>query len=51
MNNKMAINAYLSIIESKNKISQQAEQKQNHGYREHFGDCPWEAGWGNRQKR
>ena len=36
MNNKMAINAYLSIIESKNKISQQAEQKQNHRYKEHF---------------
>ena len=38
MNNKMAINTCLSIIESKNKLSKQ-EQRQNHGYREHFGGC------------
>ena len=33
MNNKMAINTYLSTIESKNKVSRQDEQRQNHGYR------------------
>ena len=38
MNNKMAINTYLSTIESKNKLSKQ-EQRQNHGYREHFDGC------------
>ena len=32
MNNKMAINTYLSTIESKNKLSKQEEQRQNHGY-------------------
>ena len=37
MNNKMAINIYLSTIESK-KLSQQ-EQRQNHGYGEHFDGC------------
>ena len=34
MNNKMAKN--ISRINLKNKISKQEEQKQNHGYREHF---------------
>ena len=33
MNNKMAINTYLSIIESKNNINEHAEQKQNQTYR------------------
>ena len=37
MNNKMAINTYLSTIESK-KLSKQ-EQRQNHGYRERFDSC------------
>ena len=36
MNNKMAINTYLSTIESKNKLSKQEEQRQYHGYRDHF---------------
>ena len=33
MNNKMAINTYLSTIESEktNKLSKQEEQRQNHG--------------------
>ena len=41
MNNKIAINTYLSTIESKkqNKINKQAEQKQNHRYRECFDGC------------
>ena len=32
MNNKMAMNTYLSTIESKNKLSKKEEQRQNHGY-------------------
>ena len=39
MNNKMALNIYLSTIESKNKLSKQEEQRQNHGYRERFDGC------------
>ena len=35
MNNKMAINTYLSTIESK-KQNKQVEQKQTHRHREHF---------------
>ena len=38
MNNKMAIHTYLSTIESKIKLSKQ-EQRQNHGYGEHFDGC------------
>ena len=38
MNNKMALNTYPSTIESK-KINKPAEQKQSHGYREHFDGC------------
>ena len=38
MNNKMAINTYLSVIESKNKINKQEEQKQNHRYKENSDD-------------
>ena len=38
MNNKMAKITNLSTIESKNKLSKQ-EQRQNHGYREHFDGC------------
>ena len=36
MNNKMAINTYLSTIESKNKINKQATQRQNQRYRIRF---------------
>ena len=39
MNNKMAKNTYLSTIKSKNKLSKQEEQRQNHGCREHFAGC------------
>ena len=38
MNNKMAINTYLSIFEYK-KLNKQEEQRQNHGYRQHFDGC------------
>ena len=36
MNNKMAINTYLSTIGSKNKLNKQKEERQNHGYEEGF---------------
>ena len=42
MNNKMEISTYLSAIESK-KLSKQEEQKQNHGYGEHFDGCQMEG--------
>ena len=38
MNNKMAINIYLSTLVSK-KQNKQAAQKQNHRYRECFEGC------------
>ena len=53
MNNKMANNTYLSTIESKNKLSKQEEQKQNHGYRECFGCCQmggWFGGMGEEER-
>ena len=43
MNNKMAINTYLSTNESKNKLGKQ-EQRQNHGYRECFDGCQMGGG-------
>ena len=42
MNNKMAINTYLST--TKIKLSKQEEQRQNHGYRECFDGCQM-GGW------
>ena len=39
MNNKMAINTYLSKMNLKNKLSKQKELRQNHGSREHFDGC------------
>ena len=36
MDIKMAINSQLSTIESKNKLSKQPEQKQNHRYGDHL---------------
>ena len=51
MNNKMAINTYLSTIEPQNKLSKQEEQRQNHGYRERFDGCQmgeWYKGMGER---
>ena len=50
MNNKMAINTYLSTIESKNQTKQTRRTK-NHGYRECFDGCQMggEVGeWENR---
>ena len=46
----MAINTYLSTIESKNKLSKQ-EQRQNHGYREHFDGCQMGGVCGEQVKR
>ena len=43
-------NTHLSIIESK-KLSNQEEQRQNHGYGEHFDGCQIGGGyWGCRGK-
>ena len=39
MNNKMAINTYLSTIESKKQTEKTSEQRQNHGYGECFYGC------------
>ena len=44
MSNKIAINIYLSKVESKKQNKQQAQQKQAHRYREHFNGCQVE-GW------
>ena len=44
MNNKMVINTYVSPIDSKNLSKQ--EQRQNHGYREHFDGCQMGGGGG-----
>ena len=38
MNIIMAINSQLPTVESK-KQTKQIEQRQNHGYKEHFVDC------------
>ena len=50
MNKKMVTNTYLSTNESK-KQNKQAEQKQNHRYREHFVGCQMGRGLGDEQKR
>ena len=39
MNNKMKKKTCLLTIESKNKVSKQGEQRQNHGHRENFNGC------------
>ena len=49
MNNKMAINTYLSTIEFK-KLSKQ-EQRQHHGYGECFDGCQVRKGCGEWMKR
>ena len=48
MGNKMAINTYLSTIESKKQTKQTKEQKQNHGYRECFDGCQTVGVWGEK---
>ena len=45
MNNKMAINTYLSTTEFKNKINEQAEQKQTQRYRGHSDGYQMGGGW------
>ena len=39
MKNELVTSACLSTINSKNKLSKQEEQTQNHGYRECFHGC------------
>ena len=39
MNNKMAKNTNISIIESKKTPKRTEEQRQNHGYTEYFDGC------------
>ena len=46
MNNEMAKKYVSSTIESKNKLSKQEEQRQNHGYRECFDGCQMGGGCG-----
>ena len=43
LNKKKAIRTYLSTRESK-KLSKQ-EQRENHGYGEHFDGCQMGVGW------
>ena len=38
----MAINIYLLKLNLKNKLSKQAEQKQNNTYEERFNSATWE---------
>ena len=42
MNNKMAINTYVSTIES--KTTRKQEQRQNYGYGERFDGCQMGGG-------
>ena len=52
MNNKIAINTYLSTIESK-RNGQAEEQKQTHTHREHFDSCEMGGelgGWVKKRK-
>ena len=39
MNNKMTKIHIYQQLNLKNKLSMQEEQRQNHGYREHFDGC------------
>ena len=50
MNNKLAINTYLSKSESKN-LNKKAKQKQTDRQREHFDECQGGGGLGVRRKR
>ena len=49
MNKKNGKSTNLSIIESKNKLSKQEEQKQNHGYGQLLRE--WEVLGGGEQRR
>ena len=46
MNNKMAINTYLSTTESKKQTKQTKEQRQNHGCGQCFHGCQMGEGGG-----
>ena len=48
MNNKMAKIHIYQQLNLKNKLSKQKEQRQNHGYREHFDGCQMAGGCGGR---
>ena len=50
MKNKMTINTYISMIESKRKLSKQEEERQNHGYGEGFDGCQMGRGLGGNGK-
>ena len=47
----MVTNTYLSMVNLENKINKQAEQKQNHRYREHFDGCQMGEGLGEWAKK
>ena len=49
MNNQMAKNTYQKV-NLKNELSKQ-EQRQNHGYREHFISCQMGGGCGEMGKK
>ena len=46
MNNKMTKIQIYQQSNLKNKLSKQEEQRQNHGYREHFDGCQMEGWYG-----
>ena len=50
MNNKMAINTYLSQLNLKNKLRKQIEQRPNQGYRQCFVGCQTGGGCGRMSK-
>ena len=51
MNNKITINIYLSIIESKTNNQNKQEQRQNHGYGKRFDGCQMGGVWGGMGER
>ena len=51
MNNKMAKMLIYEQLNLKNKLSKQEEQRQNHGFGEHFDDCQMGGGRGEWMKR
>ena len=46
----MVINTYLSKIKSKNNLSKQEKQKQNHGYGQCFDGCQMGGGYRGKGK-
>ena len=47
----MAINTYLSVIESKKQNKQTSKQTQNHRHREHFDGCQMGGSLGGQAKK